>query len=91
MNRRRFLKFLAASLVADPERLLWVPGKKLISIPATNLSTGLSLDEINEITMRYISPKVLDVILRESPIFNRLSAYGNKYHASDGLKRSLLR
>ena len=36
MNRRSFLNVLAtAGAVAamDPERLLWVPGKKLISIP----------------------------------------------------------
>lgn len=35
MNRRGFLGTLlgGAALVADPERLLWTPGKKLISIP----------------------------------------------------------
>ncbi len=34
MNRRGFLTTLAAGLVApDPEKLLWVPGRKLISIP----------------------------------------------------------
>jgi hypothetical protein len=37
MNRRGFLGLLgafAASAVLDPEKLLWEPGKKLISIPA---------------------------------------------------------
>ncbi len=36
MNRRAFLAALvgAAAAAADPERLLWVPGRKLISIPA---------------------------------------------------------
>jgi hypothetical protein len=41
MTRRSLLRFLAAApaaiaaaVVADPEKLLWVPGKKLISIPA---------------------------------------------------------
>ena len=37
MNRRGFLGFLAgvaSTAVLDPERLLWVPGAKLISIPA---------------------------------------------------------
>jgi hypothetical protein len=34
MNRRAFLASVAAALVLDPERALWVPGKKLISIPA---------------------------------------------------------
>lgn len=33
MNRRSFLAALAGAFVADPERLLWVPGKKMISIP----------------------------------------------------------
>lgn len=32
-TRRGFLAALAASFVADPERLLWVPGAKMISIP----------------------------------------------------------
>ncbi len=33
MNRRSFLATIAAGLALDPERALWVPGKKLISIP----------------------------------------------------------
>jgi hypothetical protein len=34
LSRRGFLGALAAALVLDPERALWVPGAKLISIPA---------------------------------------------------------
>lgn len=36
MNRRAFFGLIAAGLAAadDPERLLWVPGRKKISIPA---------------------------------------------------------
>ena len=37
LNRRNFLSSLlgtASAFALDPERLLWVPGKKLISIPA---------------------------------------------------------
>lgn len=33
MKRRGFLAALIGSAVLDPERLLWVPGKKVISIP----------------------------------------------------------
>ena len=33
MNRRGFLSALVGAAVLDPERLLWIPGKKLISIP----------------------------------------------------------
>ncbi len=39
MNRRGFLGGLfgtVAALTLDPEKLLWVPGKKLISIPKRN-------------------------------------------------------
>lgn len=35
MRRRSFLAAIAAAFVApDPEKLLWQPGKKLISIPS---------------------------------------------------------
>lgn len=34
MNRRAFLTTLAAAFALDPERALWVPGRKLISIAA---------------------------------------------------------
>jgi hypothetical protein len=33
ITRRSLLGMLAAGFVVDPERLLWVPGRKLISIP----------------------------------------------------------
>lgn len=32
-SRRAFLGMLAGAFVVDPERLLWVPGRKTISIP----------------------------------------------------------
>jgi hypothetical protein len=38
MNRRTFLSALAATFVADPEKALWVPGKKLISVPKPRVS-----------------------------------------------------
>jgi hypothetical protein len=34
MNRRAFLAAAAAALAYDPERALWVPGAKTISVPA---------------------------------------------------------
>lgn len=40
MNRRRFLTALLSSTAAvaiDPERLLWVPGRKRISIPTPQI------------------------------------------------------
>lgn len=33
INRRSFLAAAAAALVMDPERLLWIPGAKVYSIP----------------------------------------------------------
>ena len=42
MNRRGFFGLLAgaAALALDPEKALWVPGKKLISIPSGGLMTS---------------------------------------------------
>lgn len=40
MTRRALLSMLAAA-VADPERLLWQPGRKLISIPPAR--TGVTI------------------------------------------------
>lgn len=34
IGRRGFIGALLGAAVLDPERLLWVPGKKMISIPA---------------------------------------------------------
>jgi hypothetical protein len=37
MNRRGFLGALLGVAVLDPEKLLWVPGQKLISIPSATV------------------------------------------------------
>lgn len=34
MTRRGFFALAAVAAAVDPERLLWIPGRKLISIPA---------------------------------------------------------
>jgi len=48
VNRRGFFRSLiggaAAAVVLDPEKLLWVPGKKVISIPAPTID-GISIYE----------------------------------------------
>lgn len=43
MNRRAFFGLIAGGLAAaaDPDRTLWVPGRKLISIPAVRLTEDL--------------------------------------------------
>lgn len=43
MNRRNFLAALIAGVAYDPEKLLWVPGEKLISIPAPRPVSALDL------------------------------------------------
>jgi hypothetical protein len=34
LSRRLFLSILGSAAAFDPERLLWMPGKKVISVPA---------------------------------------------------------
>ncbi len=57
MNRRGFLGLLACAAL-DPERLLWIPGRKLISIPKPVLSARMSFawewlidDDLNALTI----------------------------------------
>lgn len=52
MNRRGFLGMIAAGLAAavDPERLLWEPGRKLISVPKPTLPIGMRM-----MRMQYVS------------------------------------
>lgn len=53
MNRRGFLRgILGAAVALDPDRLLWMPGKKVYSIPNPSLDF-LSLDEFSR---RYLMP-----------------------------------
>jgi hypothetical protein len=46
MNRRGFLSAIAGAFVADPEKLLWVPGAKLISIPRPRIATDAECLEV---------------------------------------------
>lgn len=69
MNRRGFLRYLTGAIATatlDPERLLFVPGKRLISIPSVRQAT---LDEINEISLKYIVPRMADAIFTKSPLY----------------------
>lgn len=52
MNRRGFFGLLAgfaATATMDPERLLWVPGKKLISIPSPHPIIGPGFFHLGDI------------------------------------------
>ena len=47
-TRRGFLAAMVATAVLDPERLLWVPGKKLISIPEVSKFDGRIMVRVTE-------------------------------------------
>lgn len=70
MNRRSFLGLMAA-FVADPERLLWVPGKKLISIPAA--TSTVYTKEAMEL-LRQFSYYFHEYFYREDPLLKALKA-----------------
>ena len=67
MNRRGFLSALVSaglSAAIDPEKLLWEPGKKLISIPAPVCPDPLAI--------RFITRYSLDH-LRNDLVFHRVA------------------
>jgi hypothetical protein len=77
MTRRGFLGMLAAAVAApvlDPEKLLWVPGATLISIPAPSPYESFNpmMDEMNRITLEFITPRLMDSIFTRSPLVYRL-------------------
>jgi hypothetical protein len=79
MNRRGLLGAALGAFVADPERLLWVPGKKLISIPKAPMSgyeeiqlmlrTGWQLmnDRSGKPSLSQYSPQRLGLALLKNP------------------------
>lgn len=57
VNRRGFLQAIGAALagaVIDPERALWIPCRKLISIPKPTIQT-MTIEEFDDL---YIKPAV---------------------------------
>lgn len=73
MNRRGFLGMLGAALAGstvDPEKLLWVPGAKTISIPKAISVSEESIANLalEEFLARYITPaarSIADAIDRQ--------------------------
>ena len=73
MTRRGIFGLLAASLTLDPEKLLWVPGAKLISIPKPSVQKGnrfLTLAEITQI----VREAMIEVDRRDPDIFRAIAA-----------------
>jgi hypothetical protein len=61
VNRRQLLKLFgwgAAALAADPEKLVWVPGQKLISLPSSSTEIYEVMEEF------YFSPAIKAIISR---------------------------
>jgi len=57
MNRRGFLGAMlgaVAGATLDPERLLWVPGRKVISIPRTRVFTPQEMADTKAIMDRLV-------------------------------------
>lgn len=83
MNRRGFLRSLGGLLagsVLDPERLLWVPGRKMISIPES-IVFHPNLSELDDYVKNHFSPALADLFFTQSPLFERLRpvfTYGSR-------------
>src|ERR1700735_1947330 len=73
IKRRSFLAGLA-TLALDPERLLWVPGKKLISIPSPVVLPDL-VAQIISAQMEVLRPKLAELIMTEWGAASRESAH----------------
>lgn len=68
LGRRGFLSVLMAAAVApDPERLLWTPGKKLISIPGWNTTTS-TFEAGDRLVIAWSRPASLTSITQEYTI-----------------------
>lgn len=83
MNRRSFLQTLVAGITAaqDPEKLLWEPGKRLISIPKTVViqprPVTLNVGDIFTIAGRYaVNPHVDPATGKEYKFLQRFIATG---------------
>lgn len=60
MTRRGFIAAFAAAVALDPEKLLWRPGEKLISIPAPpklSVLTARPLLEVGDIVTFGLRPE----------------------------------
>lgn len=73
MNRRGFLAALIGAAAFDPEKLLWVPGKKLISIPKPRALNGIRIRAGESISLHYCAshrcvpmlPSIFKVTIQE--------------------------
>jgi hypothetical protein len=63
LNRRGFLSLLgigAATAAIDPERLIWTPGRKLISIPAPRVIVRVNITDVLAAQIERVRPKIME-------------------------------
>jgi len=74
-SRRAFLRSLLALPIAatvDVEQLLWTPSP-IIVVPAIR---GVTIEEINAVTMQVLLPGVCDHFFRSTPLLEYLRRSG---------------
>ncbi len=77
-SRRGFLSFLGAAVATatlDPERLLWVPGAKVYSIPAPTVIEPTSLEMIAA-QLEVVRPHIEEMFFRSSAFWRRIQERG---------------
>lgn len=80
MNRRGFITRLlvgAGAVAVDPERLLWTPGAKLISIPSSNVLLQSYINPFLRITAARMDQHMIEYMRSLSSPFN--SPYPKQY------------
>ncbi len=73
LNRRGFLSFLGAAVASatlDPERLLWVPGAKVYSLPSVRVATNA---EMIAAQMEVVRPNLEQLMECSAELWERIS------------------
>lgn len=90
LSRRGFLGTLAAATAGllaghdlDPERLLWVPGRKTFFIPDPTIAVAATLDEAVE--------KAIQVVFPDGTRYDVLSTTLKYYGGYEGFVRDITR
>lgn len=72
LSRRGFLSSLAAAFILDPEKLLWKPGAKLISVPVPSvIEPGYSVADVVYAQLELVRPH-LEVLFSRNMNYENL-------------------